>query len=405
MYRFRYIFILLLLFVSTPLLANPFSFFKDKSFDFFPVPIFETRPDEGQSYGLMPVFLFSEKNTGSISTILAAMGQYNNIVKWSGAVMIYAYPHATTNPNEVFEFYFEYAQKFYRETWVRYFNPFFLDKLYLDTTFQWLHTPFPRFYGYGADSPQTGESNYLSQGFFFKPVFGYYITPQFRVNFTENITLTNLNTRAITDELDTLTTYAGLSGVRDSTDVIHKLGLSWDTRPNLANSKRGRFLEAGYFFSHENLGSDTSFHGFTAEALQLIPFFKEKTITALRFFFQDMYGSGIPFYHQSSLGGALELRSFIPNRFRDNGKILFTWEQRIKVLHHEFFGIPVEFHVDPFFELGRVFHQLNNLSFTDFQPIGGIGLRGLVPPNVVARVDFALGSEGYNIYTMLNYPF
>lgn len=58
--------------------------FQNKTIDFFPVPIFTTRPDEKESYGLMPVVLLSDKDTGAIQTIIAAMGLYNTVIKFSG---------------------------------------------------------------------------------------------------------------------------------------------------------------------------------------------------------------------------------------------------------------------------------------------------------------------------------
>lgn len=382
-----------------------FSFFKNKSIDFFPVPVFETRPDEGQSYGLMPVVLFSDKETQAITTILAILGQWNSIIKFSAAGIAYYYPDPISNPNAVLELYFEFAQKYYKETYVRYFNPLFHDHFYLEGQFQWLQTPFPRFYGYGANTNKAAESDYMSRDYFFEATFGYYFLPNLRLSLTEKLLSTDINAGVITNLTDTLTQFSGLSGVNDSTNLIQQISLTYDTRPNLDNSRQGFLLEGSYFFSLNDLFSDTSFHGWSLESIYLKPFFHDRTVTALRWFMQDMYGSNIPFYLQSGLGGPVELRSYIPNRFRDTGKILLTYEQRIRVWEHVVFGIPFELHIDPFVELGRVFHHINNFNLNNLQPVGGIGIRGIVPPNVVARVDMAYGKEGYNVYTMLNYAF
>jgi hypothetical protein len=387
---------------TSPSLLAPFT---NKDIDFFPVPVFETRPDEGESYGLMPVLVFADKESKAITTILAAIGQYNSITKFSGATVFFYYPNAIENPNEVFEFYFEFAQKYYRELDLHYFNPKFLDKFFLDSEFLWLKTPFGRFYGFGAGSTEAGESNFVSRNFSFDTTFGYYLHEKLRVNLTERFTTTDLLTRGISTVQDTLTTYGALPGVNDATNLIHKLSVSFDTRPNLDSSRKGTFVEGSYFFSIKDFLSDNNINGYSLEAKQLLPWWQGRTVTALRFYIQDMYGTGIPFNLQSGLGGAFEMRSFIPDRFRDTGKAVLTWEQRIKVWEHEFFGINVELHADPFIEVGRVFNHLQNFSFDDMQVVGGIGLRAFVPPNVLARIDIAVGSEGYNIYTMLNYPF
>lgn len=382
-----------------------FKLFHDKEFDFFPVPIIESRPDEGQSYGLMPVAIFSDKKTEAISIIAAAVAQYNSITKFSGAGIFNYYPHPQTNVDEILELYFEVAQRFYREASIHYLNPKFNDHFYLDGRFTWLKTPFPRFYGYGAETTSAGESNFVSQNYFAQGSFGYYFTDSLRANLTETFTTTNLLSRAFTDVSDTLTLYGGLPGVVDSKNIIHQVSVTYDTRPQGAYSKKGTFAKGAYLLSLEGLASDSTFQGYNLEFIQLIPLFKKRTVTALRFFWQDLYGDNIPFYLQSSLGGDKELRSFIPNRFTDTSKVIATWEQRINIFNKKIAGIPVEFYTDPFFEIGRVFHHANNLSLSDWQPVGGIGLRAFVPPNVVGRLDISIGKEGYNVYTMLGYAF
>lgn len=381
------------------------SFFKDKELDIFPVPIFETRPDEGQSYGLMPVLLLSDKDSRAISTILAAMGQWNEVVKFSGALIFHQFFDPVNNPDQVLQVYFEWGQKFYREAYVRYFNPRLEEKFYLDGSFLWLKTPFRRFFGYGAATALAGESNYLSNNLIFNGTFGYYILQNLRVGFTENIVSTDIHGRAITDFSDTLATYGALPGVEDATNLIHRFSVTFDNRPSGLNSKRGTFAEAAYFFSSDKLLSDDTINGYSIEAVQLFSYFKERMTTATRFYLQDMYGTSIPFYLQSSLGGDKELRSFIPNRFIDTGKILFSVEQRIRLIRKTVFGIPCELWTDPFLEIGRVFNHINHLGGDDYQTVAGLGLRFIVPPNVAARVDIAIGSDGYNVYTQLGYPF
>lgn len=379
--------------------------FKDKKFNFFPVPLIETRPDEGQSYGLMPIALFSDKESEAITTILAAIGQYNSIVKWSGGAIGYWYPHTGKSDDEVVELYFEVGQRYYRETSVRYFNPYLFNKFYVDAIFQWLKTPFPRFFGLGAATVESDESNYVARNFLTKATFGYRVRKDLRINFGERFSTTDVLTRAFSAVADTLTRYGNVTNVFDSTHFIHTLSLTYDTRQKGENSTRGRMIEGGYFFSLSEIGSDTTFQGFYTEAIQLIPWWQGRTTTALRFFLQDMNGTNIPFYLMSQLGGDAELRAFIPNRFTDSGKIIFTAEQRIRVFVWKVLGIPVEFHADPFIEVGRVFNHFNHLNFDDIQPVGGLGMRAVVPPNVVGRVDIAVGTEGYSVYTMLGYPF
>ncbi|MBI4412348.1 MAG: hypothetical protein HY541_07690, partial [Deltaproteobacteria bacterium] len=72
--------------------GNPlFRYFKDREIDVFPVPVWESRPDEGNTYGLMPVVLMSDHDK-QIKAIFAAIGQYNTITGVSGAALSYYYP-------------------------------------------------------------------------------------------------------------------------------------------------------------------------------------------------------------------------------------------------------------------------------------------------------------------------
>lgn len=381
------------------------SWFKDKELDFFPVPVFQTRPDEGQTYGLMPVLLFSDKETQAISSILAAIGQWNEVVGGSGALVFYHFFEPVKNPDQQLQVYMQWGQHFYREISARYFDPNFLGHFYLDGNFSWIQTPFRRFYGYGAASAEGAQSNFVSNNITGSVAFGYYFLKDLRLNLTESVVSTEVKTRAITDVADTLTAFAGVAGVESDTNLLHRLSLTYDSRPSGLNSHKGTLAEIAYFMSEKALGSDHSFRGYSIEAVQLFSYLNDRMTTAARFFMQDMYGSGIPFFMQSSLGGDKELRSFIPNRFTDTGKILFSLEQRMRVIRKTLFGIPAEFWVDPFLEVGRVFHHINHLGGDDYQTVGGLGLRFIVPPNVTARIDIAIGSEGYNVYTMLGYPF
>lgn len=387
-----------------PSLLRTFSF-KDKDIDIFPVPVVQSRPDEKQSYGLMPVMLFSDKESHAIQTIIAASVQWNNVKKISGALIYYVFPDPNNNPDEIIQLYVEMAERYYRETTLRYYNPKFMDKFYIDASFSWLKTPFRRFFGYGADTLKAAETNYVSRNFYAQGMFGYYFHPKFRLSFTENFTTTDLLTRAINDVGDTLADFGAQAGVHDSTNLIHRLTATFDTRPQGINSRFGHLAEANVFFAHDALFLDNTFVGFSFEGIHMNSMFEDKTVTVIRAFVQDMYGTGIPFYLQSTLGGDRELRSYIPNRFTDTGKMIFTWEQRITALKKTLFGIPVMLSVDPFFEVGSVFNHFNNLKGAKFQPVAGMGLRFIVPPNVVARVDIAYGEEGYNVYTNLNYPF
>lgn len=368
--------------------------------DIFPVPVVETRPDEGQTYGVMPVLLFSDKETKAIKAIFGAIGQYNSVKKWGGAGYAYFYPH----PDQEIQFFGEFAQRYSRELTLRYFNPSFFDKYYLEGNFSYLKTPFGRFYGLGQQRSEGDESNFVAQNFLLDLTGGFYFFKKFRANLTEKFHTTDLQDHAMKSIPDTLTRYGALPEVVDSTNFIHKASLVFDTRAEREYSQKGAMASLAYSFSSKKLGSDKTFQGITFESIYLLPTIPKRMTTAARFDFQQMFGSHIPFYEMSSLGGDKEMRAFVPGRFVDKGKIALQIEERIKVAGWALLGIPFEVHVDPFFEVGQVFQNPSKLG-NHWKPLGGTGVRLFVPPNVVGRIDVAYGSDGLEIYTQLGYPF
>src|SRR3990167_7928519 len=102
----KFLFFFIFFLISTSAIASSLNYFKNRDIDVIPVPVFETRPDKGNSYGLLPVVLFTDKETKNIKAIVGAIGQYNSVVKASGGMLAYLYPE----PDQKIEFYTEFGQ-------------------------------------------------------------------------------------------------------------------------------------------------------------------------------------------------------------------------------------------------------------------------------------------------------
>lgn len=381
--------------------ASPFNYFKNRDTKIFPIPVFESRPDEGLTFGLMPVMVVSDKEDEAIKAILAVIGQYNSVTKIGGGGLAYLYP----TPDQEIELFFEMSQRYAREASLRYFNPTLKNKIYLEGDLVYLKSPFGRFYGIGSQRIESNMSNYTSRNFNLDLTGGYLFFKNIRVNWTTRWHTTDLLNRAIEEIDDTLTRYGGLPEVVDSTNWINELSVTFDNRPEREYSKKGSQASIAYFISNKKLGSDKNFQGWKLEALQLVPFIKNRLTTVFRFQFQEIFGERVPFYELSSLGGENEFRAFTPGRFVDQGKVLFQIENRFRLFDATLFQKSFSIYTDPFFELGRVFSSLSTIGFSDWQPVGGLGLRLFVPPNIIGRLDAAIGSDGFEIYTQLGYPF
>jgi hypothetical protein len=61
--------------------------------------------------------------------------------------------------------------------------------------------------------------------------------------------------------------------------------------------------------------------------------------------------------------------------------------------------------VAPFLDAGQVFHDVSYNPVVTLHPAGGVGLRAIAEPFVVAYLDVGWGGEGTAIFTGIDYPF
>lgn len=379
--------------------------FKNKKFRFLPMPVISSKPVIGQTYGAILSMLLVDKDTDRVSSALSVSPRYNTNLNAMLRLSAAIYPHFYTQPRESFIFSYEIARNTLRRLLGRYFNPRLVDLLYTEFLFERATDPFGRFYNFGADTSEGGVSSYTSKRIMGDAKVGFYLSRTLRINTAFNISYQRIRDTIFSDVPNTLAVYGSLAEVRNTTNLKLAVSLTYDTRKNGKESEKGLFLETGPFFSIKNFASDYDQIGFYIEGIALIPWLEGRTQTALRFFLQDMYGTGVPFYQRSALGGANEFRAYVPNRFVDTGKILLQLEQRFRILSAKFYKTTVNLDIDPYFAVGRVFHHLNNLSFDHIKPMGGVGVRISTPPTFRLRTDISYGDEGATLYITVGYPF
>jgi hypothetical protein len=64
-----------------------------------------------------------------------------------------------------------------------------------------------------------------------------------------------------------------------------------------------------------------------------------------------------------------------------------------------------ELELAPFIEAGQVFRHIYDPPLDDLHLIGGVGVRAVIRPQLVAFVDVGYGAEGEAIFTGIDYPF
>ena len=111
------------------------------------------------------------------------------------------------------------------------------------------------------------------------------------------------------------------------------------------------------------------------------------------------------FLEQSILGGETTLRGYGRNRFIDNSFLLFNMEERIRLFRWEVFDVTADWELAPFMDFGSVMEALDRADSRSFEFNPGVGVRAVVRPNIIGRVDVGLGKEGPAVFVGLGYPF
>jgi hypothetical protein len=361
-----------------------------------PLPLYATSPNEGSTYGLMPVFL-RVTAAGNTTSIIAPSASWNRTVKLTGTFRGYRYFSETRTLTLIASA----SSHVNRSITVQYLES--TRRQGLATSFFVLaarQSIFYRFFGLGPETRPEAESSYTRR---FLRGFARH-----GVNLREGLNLSLvLEVRA--DD----TRRQGVPGLPLAQDLhgatvsfegaviaSQGLSLSYDSRPHgdystsgfaseltaTANEGAGAAPFAHLFWRTRGLWPQTRWlHG------------------AARLSLERVLGPDIPFFYQAALGGELILRGFSDGRFIDRGAWCLDIEERIRLFRTKIFGVAADWRIDPFVTAGQVFGDAEQ-AFQRIRLGAGLGFRAWVHPNIVGRLDAAYGGEGVKIYVVLGYP-
>jgi len=117
-----------------------------------------------------------------------------------------------------------------------------------------------------------------------------------------------------------------------------------------------------------------------------------------------------PTWEGARLGGLNRMRAYDQDRFSDKAAFYATAEYRTIIDYNPFknydsIHVPIEwFQIVGFVEAGRVHEQYNFDLLSDMKYDAGVSLRAMVV-KLPIRFDVAYGSEGTNMWLMVNQPF
>jgi outer membrane protein assembly factor BamA len=265
-----------------------------------------------------------------------------------------------------------------------------------------------RFYGFESSSTKEGETNYANRedGFTVTATWPLYKHTSLQVG--ERLRMVSIDRGAIDDLPFTKDRFsvAEVPGLNGFTAHAQKIALIYSTLDSPTIPSYGGFAKISVEGSMRFLGSDENYRHYEVEAKGFVPTDKEKRfITAFRLLYNQTLGDTVPFLERSIIGGENSLRAYGRNRFIDSSCLLFNLEERIRLFRWEIFDVTADWELAPFLDTGAVMKSLARISDDRFVFSPGVGIRAVVRPNIVGRMDIGWGSEGMAVFVGLGYPF
>ncbi len=368
-----------------------------------PLPAIGSSPNEGITVGALTAFLLHNKKD-EVSTLVAPQINYN---KNFGATMtLYGafYPSPTrsweANLSQSTKVNFDYEFKGRDRT-------FMDNKLELYSYIFAFADGSARFYGFQARTPLQNETNYDDQEIGFNLSAGYEIFKHLQLVLGERFKDVAVHKGAvktvpfIRDQF----TAAEVPGINGFTVHAQRLALVYSTLDSRDMPTTGIYSRATAEVSGQILGSSADYRHYDAEVKGYVPCNEARYVTVARIAYSQTLGNSVPFLEQSSLGGETTLRGYGRYRFIDNSYLLLNLEERIRLFRWRIFDVNADWEMAPFIDLGSVMESLDKAKARDFEFNPGIGLRAVVRPNIVGRIDVGIGREGPAVFVGLGYPF
>lgn len=365
-----------------------------------PLPLYATLPNEGSTYGAMPVFLGVDPSNQRTRWIVAPSASWNEVVSVTGTFRGYAYPSPTRSLTVIAaasartnrSFTFELADSTRtRGAWTTSFVVMGKQNI------------FYRFFGIGPTTRREDESSYtrrfgrlsLRQGRNLLDGLNFAVVAELRADDPLRRGVPNLPLA--------VDAFPDVPGMRGASIATAGFSLAYDTREGGEYAPSGVASEITTTASHA-LSDSEAFVRVAWQARALVP--ERRWLQgAVRLSIERVIGGDrVPFEYQSTLGGELLLRGFTEGRFVDRGAWTLDVEQRVRVWQLNLLGVTSDWRIDAFATLGQVFDAPED-AWARVRRGVGLGFRTFVRPNVLGRVDVAYAGEGVNAYVVLGYPF
>lgn len=366
-----------------------------------PIPSVATTRNDGNDVGLIAPTLIT-KPDGDLQYIVAPLLIRNSIVGMRGAINVFRFDSG----GRELRFIASMSEKIERKLVLSYFDPALGNgrySVFVGGTF--FKNATSRFFGISNGTQLGDETNYTSREGRANWRFGLYLNEVTQVTVGQRFREVTLQ-RGATDLPFSVERFGSVDGIQGGTILGHRASFFYDTRDSLVVPTDGTQISA-FAELNQNLrnGDHPVFYRYGLEAKKLIPSESKRNILVIRADLQTTFGTQVPFFERSSLGGQNNLRGYGVDRFIDDHLIAVNIEERVHLMRAQFLNVAVEFEIAPFVDIGKVFNTFQKRQLQDYQITPGIGFRAMVRPSVVGRVDYGYSKEGGAAFAGLDFPF
>jgi Omp85 superfamily domain len=364
-----------------------------------PLPVYATLPNEGSTFGAMPVFLRVCEATGRTNTIIAPSVTWNDVIHATGTFRVFHYP----SDDKALTFIASISTRINSGLLLVWQDlPTAVGATTSEVEVRLQRSAFYRFFGLGPDTPPEAESSYTRVRGHAVARLGKNLGGNWNVGATLQFDRDLVQDIGVPGLPLSRREFPEVPGMAGSTVLAQVVDARYDTRERRETSDKGIFVELsagvaeGVARSPAYFISRAQFRAIQPETSWLS--------AALRVDWRRVSSPGVPFYAQSSLGGAFLLRGFTDDRFIDQNAWTAEMEQRIRLFQTHIYGVTADWRIDPFIVVGQVYPSADE-AFSHPQVAAGAGFRAWVRPNVVGRIDVANGGEGWKVYVEIGYPY
>ncbi|MFI5345028.1 MAG: BamA/TamA family outer membrane protein [Elusimicrobiota bacterium] len=371
---------------------------------FVRLPIIDTDPNRGITYGVMPILVLQGKNDDRIQQIHAPSVTYNKDFKLSPTYRYYYYPQEDAS------FLARASRaKFEHEVMLQYEDHSFAgsDKdVFL--RLQENADAGQRFFGIGPNTPKSAEANYKQQYWTYKWGVG---TPfgkdsPWRAHLSQRYQASRITNGPIPNLQDFDDSFPAQVAEKAQQTNETRVNVDYDTRDHAVTTGRGAYLNAYVEAAVHGFLSQYDYRRFGMDTRWFRPSEGEPSrVFAVQFQYEQITGETPPFWLLPSLGGKYSLRAYGDGRYVDRGVAAVNVEERFKVFQARTAGVVTELQVAPFAGVGQAFDAPGRVAARYARPVVGTAFRAVCKPQVVGSVDVGVGREGVSVFTDINYSF